>query len=465
MAFGDRQILKNFLNEDKEEKEFSDVLRETQSYILDKCFSIIAGKNLSEQRESVRPFVEKFIADYSYKVKGLSEKELIDKLLSGMLGFDFLDNYLYRNDVEEININEWDSTRITFKDGHKEFTEESFSNAKHAIDVVKRMLQMSHMVFDNAQPGVRGHLSERIRITALGYGLIDESKGLAVSIRIINPQKLKIVDFIKFGTGTAEIFYIMQKLFKYGISMCIVGPTNSGKTTLLDSLVKESVDNDDRVITIEEDVREFDMVKRDENGKVINEVIHLRTRHSDDPKQDIDQEKLLEFSLTMNPDYLVISEMKGREAFEVQKAANTGNPFITSIHANSCIDVYSRMRDLCKSKSNMDDNTLMQNVTKAFPISCFAKQLKDKSRKIMEITECIVHQDETREFKTLFHFVRTGIKVEENKKVITGYFEKVNNISENIQKRLLENGITEKELNKMLNYHEVDNLCSREEAF
>ncbi|MDI2882386.1 ATPase, T2SS/T4P/T4SS family [Clostridioides difficile] len=202
------------------------------------------------------------------------------------------------------------------------------------------------------------------------------------------------------------------------------------------------------------------MVKRDENGKVINEVIHLRTRHSDDPKQDIDQEKLLEFSLTMNPDYLVISEMKGREAFEVQKAANTGNPFITSIHANSCIDVYSRMLDLCKTKSNMDDDTLMKNVTKAFPIACFVKQLKDKSRKIMEITECIVHEDGKREFKTLFHFVRTGIKLEGNKKVITGYFEKVNNISENIQKRLLENGITEKELNKMLNYYEVSDLCN-----
>ncbi|EOE7347214.1 ATPase, T2SS/T4P/T4SS family [Clostridioides difficile] len=450
MNIHNNSLHKKFLKETNK-KDFYEILKSVQEYITKKYPGVW---NYEENiiKEELKPYVMKYIDDYSLSVEGLNQEELTERIISEMAGFSFLDKYIYREnkDLEEININQFNSTRITYSNGDKEFIKESFDSPEHAEIVLKRLFRKSNIVFDRSQPLVRGHLENNIRITALGMGVVDEDKGPAVSIRIINPRNLTQEDFITSETASKEMLYVVTNIFKYGGSICITGPTNSGKTTTLIVITEGSVSNNDRLITIEEGVREFDLVKRDSNGNIINEVIHLSTKYSNDPKKNIDQEKLLEFSLTMHPDFFVISEMKGKEAFEAQKAANTGHPFMTTIHANSCDDTYPRMVDLCKSKSNMDDKTLYDNVTRAFPIVIFQKQLKDKTRKIMEIKECVVSEDGKRKMITLFRFKMKGETIINGKKKILGDFIKVENISESLQRRLSENGMPDEVLEKIL---------------
>lgn len=66
---------------------------------------------------------------------------------------------------------------------------------------------------------------------------------------------------------------------------------------------------------MENGCREFDLVKEDAEGNVLNNVVHTVTRFSDDPKQNYDQERLLEFALTCDPDVVCVGEMKSAEAF------------------------------------------------------------------------------------------------------------------------------------------------------
>ena len=68
------------------------------------------------------------------------------------------------------------------------------------------------------------------------------------------------------------------------------------------SWILSTIPNEKRIFTIENGCREFDLVKEDAEGNVINNVVHTVTRFSDDPKQNYDQERLLEFALTCNPD-------------------------------------------------------------------------------------------------------------------------------------------------------------------
>ena len=82
----------------------------------------------------------------------------------------------------------------------------------------------------------------------------------------------------------------------------------------------------------------FDLTAQDEDGNVLNNVVHLVTRFSDDPKQNITLVKLLETTLTINPDCVAVAEMKGAESMQAINAANTGHSVITTIHANSCAD-------------------------------------------------------------------------------------------------------------------------------
>ena len=76
------------------------------------------------------------------------------------------------------------------------------------------------------------------------------------------------------------------------------------------SWILSTIPNEKRVFTIENGCREFDLVKEDAEGNVLNNVVHTVTRFSDDPKQNYDQERLLEFALTCDPDVVCVGEMK-----------------------------------------------------------------------------------------------------------------------------------------------------------
>lgn len=443
-----------FFDTARNKKAFPEVLTEIQEYIAGK-YSTLVTDNPEEQRQQITAYIAKYLNDYSLGVEGLSNDELIDRLYDEMAEFSFLTKYLFATNIEEININSWKDVKITYSDGRMVPAKERFESPRHAVDVMRRLLHKSGMILDQSQPGVVGHLSNRIRITVLGNPLTDPDKGVAASIRLVNPQKLEREDFIRNGTATAEMLDFLSLCLRYGISMCVTGATGSGKTTLM-SWVLSTIPNSMRIFTIENGCREFDLVKEDENGNVLNNVVHTVTRFSDDPKQNFDQEKLLELCLTCDPDVVCVGEMKSAEAFAAQEAARTGHAVITTTHANSCSATYYRMMTLCTQKYDMGDRTLYNLVTEAFPIVLFVKKLEDNSRKIMEITECEILEDagnlagRSRKIHTLYRYHVAENRVVDGKPVVKGEFRKVGQISESLQKRLLENGMPASLLDRLM---------------
>ena len=189
---------------------------------------------------------------------------------------------------------------------------------------------------------------------------------------------------------------------------------------------------------------------RQMDGKVTNSVIHTLTRFSENEKQSIDQDILLDMALRFNPEIICVGEMRGPEAYAAQESARTGHTVLTTIHSNSCEATWRRMVTLCKRKYDMADNTLMDLVTEAFPIVVFAKQLENKQRRLMEVMECEILPDGTRNYRSLFQFQITENRVENGKFIINGNHRAVQGISPSIQKRFLENGMPQDTLNRIL---------------
>lgn len=421
-------------------KPFPEVLKEVQEHIT-KQYASTLKDDPEESRELVKAYIQKYLETNQIGVADTEQEELCDLLYGEMTGFSFLSRYLYRTDVEEININQWRDVKITYANGDILPSKEYFNSPQHAIDVIRRMLHKSGMIFDSAQPIVVGHLSNKIRITVMGDGVIDRDKGLSASIRIVNPRKLTKQQLVDYGTATEEMLDFLSTCFCYGVSMCITGATSSGKTTLM-SWIASQVAYDKRIVTIEQNCREFDLTVVDENGNVLNNVVHMVTRFSDDPKQNITADKLVVTSLTINPDIILFAEMKDVGSVEAINAANTGHTVMTTIHASSCADTYYRMMTLCKQSSGMDDSTLMGLATKGFPIVAFAKKLEDNSRRIMEISECEYLPDGNRKMRTLYRFNITDNRIVDGKAKIIGHYEKVDAPSEGLLKRLRENGMS-----------------------
>lgn len=429
-----------FFAPESECKDFSDVLKDVQKYISNNYSVLITDNNLEDAKEQMKRYIGKYVMDERIAVKGMDGQELIDALYSEMAEYGFLTKYIFGKGIEEIDINSWQGIEVQYSDGRNEKLNEHFDSPEHAINVIRRMLHVSGMVLDNATPAVLGHLSKNIRIAVLKTPLVDEDVGIAASIRIVNHQSMKKEDFVRSKTATEQMLDFLSYLVRYGISVCVAGATSSGKTTVLGWLLT-TIPNNKRIYTIENGSRELDLTKY-ENGKVVNSVIHTITRDSENEKQKVDQITLLDMALRFNPDIAVVGEMRGAEANAAQEAARTGIAVLTTIHANSCEATYRRMVSLCKRAVDMSDETLMGYVTEAYPIIVFCKQLENKERRMMEIMECEIMPDGTRNYRTLFQYIITENRMDENGKfIIEGYHKQKCSISKSLSKRLLENGM------------------------
>lgn len=450
------QNTQNLFYRSENTKQFGEVLDEVQSYISSKYSALVVeginnvGSGNDEVKKQVKRYIGKYLLDYRLSVEGMTQEELIDKLYTEMAEFSFLTKYIFGTGIEEININAWDDVEVQYSNGTTVKLDEHFESPDHAINVVRRMLHVSGMVLDNTSPAILGHLSKNIRIAVLKTPLVDEDVGVAASIRIVNAQKLTKEDFLRSGTATDEMMEFLSFVVRYGASTTVAGATSSGKTTLTGWLLT-TIPDDKRIYTIENGSRELGLVKRDENGRIINKVIHTITRESEDEKKSITQDNLLDMALRFHPDYIVVGEMRSSEADSAQEAARTGHTVITTIHSNSCEATWRRMVTLCKRKyPNVDDNVILNLVTEAFPIVVYAKQLENKSRRIMEIMECEIKPDGERVYHTLYRYKITENRVCDGKFVIKGEHVKVNNPSPSLQRRILENGASQEELDKFI---------------
>ncbi|SHN87909.1 CpaF/VirB11 family protein [Desulfitobacterium chlororespirans] len=427
-------------------RDYKLVLDEVQEYMSTRYASAFEGDSVRKAAQ-IKLYIKQYLEEKNLGVQDLTTMQLVDKIYSEMKEASFLTEYLDSKETEEINMNAWDDIKVTKWDGDIHTLDEHFNSPQHALDVIKRLLRPSGAILDDESPMVRGHLRNNIRITAYAPPVIDAKAGVAASIRIINPQHLSKDDFVRKGTAEPLMLEQLILFLRYGISICISGSVGCGKTTTL-SLLLEAVRRHKRIFTIEVENREFDLVEKDEHGKTITNVVHTVTRRSDDPKRVIDVEKLLEYALTSNPDIVCIGEMKSSEAYGAQEAANTGTAVLTTTHANSCEATYPRIRTLCKKKYDLKDETLDGMIAEGFPIVAFQKQLEDKSRKIMEITECEVLRNGEKKLHTLWRFNVEENLIEDGKTVIKGDFEKAETISEKMQKRLIQNGMTQSMLNQ-----------------
>lgn len=283
-----------FFAPEGDSRDFNSVLKEVQEYISGKYSSLITDGGDEDAKSQIKRYITKYVQDQRIAVKGYSADGLVDALYTEMAEFGLLTKYIFGTGIEEININSWRDIEVLYSNGQMVKLDEHFDSPSHAINVIRRMLHVSGMVLDNASPAVLGHLSKNIRIAVLKTPLVDEDVGVTASIRIVNPQNMQKDDFVRGGTATGDMLDFLSACLRYGVSVCVAGATGSGKTTVAGWLLTTIPDNK-RVFTIENGSRELDLV-REKDGKVCNSVIHTLTRESENAKQNIDQDMLLDIA-------------------------------------------------------------------------------------------------------------------------------------------------------------------------
>ncbi len=424
--------------------EFIDALKLTQEYVSRHYSQVLLERSASKYLAN---YVEKYLRDTGISVPGYTSGELTGRIVNEMAGYSILTPLLESNDLEEININGWDDIAVTRRNGSVEKVRERFLSKQHAVDIVKRLLANSGMVIDSATPIAQGHLPGNTRVTAIKSPVVDEEKGIAVSIRILRPASIKIQSLSERGFGTPEMLDFLCALVRYGVPFVISGATSSGKTTLLNAVL-ESVPDDKRVFTIETGSRELSLVKTGPLG-VLNNVVHTLSRPSDNEMYDISQEALVVASLRFNPDIICVGEMRDQECYSAVEASLTGHTVVSTVHSGPGEICHTRIALLCQKRFPIDFRTSLSQAAQAFPVVVYTHKLENNERKIMDISECTVNLTTgERHYSTLYRYNIERTRLSGGRTQVEGEFVNTNRISASLRNRLIQYGIPGETLRK-----------------
>jgi flagellar protein FlaI len=206
-----------------------------------------------------------------------------------------------------------------------------FYSKDELAKIVARLTYKTGNQISVAQPIVEGTLPEghRVQLT-----LEEVSKrGKTFTIRKYRQNPFTIVDLINFGTISPKIAAYLWVLVENIRSIMLCGATASGKTALLNS-ISMFMNPEMKVVTIEE-VREL---------KLHENWIPLLTRPSYQPGvEEITLYDLLKSALRQRPDYIIVGEVRGEEAYTLFQSLAVGHGGLCTIHADSLDSVIKRL--------------------------------------------------------------------------------------------------------------------------
>ncbi len=418
--------------------EMYDLLCKAQETIARQYPAILTDKS---KRGEMKNYLAQYLYNTGYTVDGYTMQQTVDRLFEEMADYSILTKYLADSNIEEININGWDDVALTYLDGRIEKSKEHFFSPGHATDIIKKLLQHSGMIIDNSMPMAQGHLPGNTRITVLKSPIVDDERGIAASIRMLHPQRVDRENLLNTDSITDEMLRFLEMCLRYGVSFVVAGRTSSGKTTLLNSLLGSVPDNK-RIYTIESGARELALVKRDTNGAVINNVVHTLSRPSEKDQSNVTQEDLVIASLRFDPDVICVGEMRDSEAASAIEASSTDHTVVTTVHGAGGKYAHQRIAFLAlKGMKSNDIHIALQQAALAFPVVVFAHKLENNTRKVMDISECIVEDNGELSYRVLYRYKIKSNTYRNGEFFIDGEFVKENNLSDNLKEKLLRGGV------------------------
>jgi type IV secretion system protein VirB11 len=207
-----------------------------------------------------------------------------------------------------------------------------------------------------------------------------------LSIRKRPSRIYALADYVADGIATAEQARWLGQAVKSKRNIIVAGGTGSGKTTLLNALLAEPAFIEARVVILEDTA---ELQCESPNG------VQLLTKRTE---PQVAMRDLVQMTLRLRPDRIVVGEVRDGAALEVLKAWNTGHPGgLLTLHANSAQDALTRLEDLALEASAHPPRRLIAN---AIDIIVFIART-ETGRRITEIAEVKGVSGETYAIKAL----------------------------------------------------------------
>ena len=325
----------------------------------------------------------------------LKEKvELRQELFHSVRKLDVLQELIEDETVTEIMVNGPDAIFVERKGKLKKW-DKCFTSREKLEDVIQQIVGRCNRVVNEAMPIADARLENGARVNAVIQPVA--LNGPILTIRRFPDTPVTMEKLISLGSLPRECAEFLAVLVKARYSIVIGGGTGSGKTTFLGAL-SEYIPSDERIITIEDNA--------ELKIQGIPNLVQLEAKMANvEGASSITIRDLIKAALRMRPDRIVVGEVRGGEAVDMLQALNTGHEgSLSTAHANSARDMLSRLETMTLMGVELPLEAIRRQIASGVDILIHLGRMRDKSRKVLEITEVCGFENHEIRTRTLYRW-------------------------------------------------------------
>lgn len=352
------------------------------------------GKDINDS-ELFEIIDNSILGDRDYVYLSIADKLRIRKeIFDSIRGLDILQDIVDDESITEIMVNGRDNIFVECNGNIKKLNI-SFASDEKLNDIIQQMVSKVNRRVNEATPIVDTRLLDGSRVNiVLNPIAID---GPVITIRKFPQHRMNMDRLIDIGAVTGQAADFLRTLVISGYNIFISGGTGSGKTTFLNAL-SDYIPKNERIVTIE-DSAELQI-------KGVDNLVRLEVRQANtEGDNEVTIRDLIRASLRMRPDRIIVGEVRGAETLDMLQAMNTGHDgSLSTGHANSPRDVLARLETMVLMGVDMPLSAIKGQIAAGIDIIVHLGRMRNKTRKVLEITEVIDYVDGEIRLNPLFKY-------------------------------------------------------------
>ena len=332
----------------------------------------------------------------------LNEKiELSRELFHAFRKLDILQELLEDPKITEIMVNGTD--HIFYEKGGRLFrSERKFMSEERLVDVIQQIVGEANRSVSEASPIVDARLKDGSRVNVVMKPVA--VNGPILTIRTFPEEPLTMKKLIDCGSMTEEAAQFIRKLVIAKYNIFVSGGTGAGKTTFLNAM-SDFIPKDERIITIEDNA--------EMQIRGVENLVKLEARGANPEGEGaVTIRDLIRSALRMRPDRIIVGEVRGDETVDMISSAmlNGHSGSMSTGHANNPTDMLHRLETMMLMGIDLPLAAVQRQIASALDIIIHLGRLRDKSRKVLQITEIEKYESGKIHTRTLYEFREEGME-------------------------------------------------------
>jgi flagellar protein FlaI len=320
------------------QKEEEGWLKEVKKFLMEEVDVNLKEIETKEKAENyLKEKTRKIIRKYRIKIPPKAIDKLIYYIVRDFIGYGKIDSLMKDQLIEDISA---DGVNIPIYVWHRVYeslpTNIIFKDEAELDSFIIRLAYLAEKNISIASPILDASLPDGSRVQ-LTYGSEVTRRGSTLTIRRFRVDPLTISDLIAFNTVSSEIAAYLWYIIENRASVIVAGGVAAGKTTMLNCL-SMFIKPEMKIVSVE-DTHELNLPH--ENW--IPSVVRLGFGHEDKKGSSITLFDLLKAAVRQRPDYIIVGEVRGEEAYTLFQAMATGHLGMSTLHAESVQAVINRL--------------------------------------------------------------------------------------------------------------------------